>query len=181
MARSDFFKAACSEQWCRSQVKIVNLPEQSPQPFKLYWESVYSPTVDLNALALIPAGVNDPTEHGKAYACSTLLKLWRLADFLGDKECKNQVILNLIRGRYAMSPLDHTNLFLEAYASRDGSALRKWMVDHLLSIWTTETIQLWWFKYPADMGRDLFKGAVARKGTFNRGLLKESDAAKYYE
>jgi hypothetical protein len=87
-SRSLFFKKAMSGSWKESKDRIVNLPEEDPEIFKIYVHHLYTGSV-----AVIPEPLPAITgRHAKWIIC----RLYVLAEKIQDVKAKNSAIEALL-------------------------------------------------------------------------------------
>lgn len=89
---SAFFKAALSKQWIEGQTRVIQLPEESPEPMQHYMEFVYSgrvPTQDLTAEKM--------SEIDEKHCYDSLAHLYVLAERVLNPKCQNAIIREIFR------------------------------------------------------------------------------------
>lgn len=102
--KSEFFQAACRNEWKEASSRVVKLPDVEPEIFSLYLFWVH------RGKLAVRNGRHPRNEESVDDACAvqlSLVKLWILADRLGDIELRNAVIdemVNTARHEYVCAP-----------------------------------------------------------------------------
>ncbi|KAK5733562.1 hypothetical protein LTR17_009550 [Elasticomyces elasticus] len=138
-AKSPFFSAACGRDWIEGQEKIVRLPEQDAEAFRVYLRWVYSDALDMTHMKE-PEGTTRPPSYINHF------KVWILAHYLQDFTLCNIATDHTIQTYHEPPKLniapntlsyvfEHTaldspmgQLFLDAYATRISGG---WIKRHL--------------------------------------------------
>lgn len=97
VARTDFFKAACSQQWLTDGSKPIRLPEDKPAVFCLYLRFLYTG----GDLGLDDDNDEDDegsqeTEETLSTEMKMLMRFYVLVDKLGDRAAIRSVIDELV-------------------------------------------------------------------------------------
>ncbi|KAK5717200.1 hypothetical protein LTR15_009089 [Elasticomyces elasticus] len=126
--KSPFFNAACGREWIEGQEKIVRLPEQDAETFRVYLRWVYGDTLEMTLM-------KEPPGYAVTPSFLNLDKAWLLSSYLQDDMLCNMITDRTIEkfqlnksGLMAMTTLqyvfDHTpsdspigRLFLDGFAA----------------------------------------------------------------
>ena len=131
--RSTFVEAACSGRWnTTSEQKPIELPEDDPIIFDLYLHCIYTNSVD----------VKDPSQTVSSEQSMLLVKIYFLADKLGDIVTSNMVLDKPISYyfEYVTLPSDFT--IIRVWSNTvPNSPLRKLVVDLYVPRATVENIE----------------------------------------
>ncbi|KAK5124932.1 hypothetical protein LTR85_001122 [Meristemomyces frigidus] len=132
--RSSFFKAACHERWQgASTAKDVELPTDDPELFGTYLQCVYTDTVVTHQDSGHNSNSDDDDISTLADCVMHLVKVYFLADKLGDLISCNLIIDSLITTckERGVSPRRSASLLESVYESTPkNSPLRRLMVDY---------------------------------------------------
>lgn len=129
IARSQFFKAACSERWVRSGSNPIELPTDDPHIFDMYLGCIYSEWVDE-----VTSDDVDESEVDSATAEEINLEFWVKTYILADKymdiESCNLIMDQLIDYFREEGRIGEANTIQLVYRNTaDASPLRKFFVD----------------------------------------------------
>lgn len=115
-----------------NQEKIVTLPTEQPELFRLYLECLYNPgAVDFAKLMGIDV-VDNKVANKEQYmnAVEKLYTLWIMADFLGDMGLTNQVMDGIIIiSQLPGGSLRWSGIINNYNNTSTESGLRRWSVD----------------------------------------------------
>lgn len=189
IARSKFFHAKCS-QLAGPGEKTIRLRDGDVLCFQQYMECLYNETVDFETLVgcetvLVKDVRKAKTpEAGKA-AVHSLCKLWDHAYYVRDAKLKNDVIDGLIR----MVSVQGFHIGLETVKFvgdwvKNGTALRRWLVDSLAPTLSPKAIEMCGRDYPPSIVLELLIKCTEIMGTFAgkaRYVPQLSDRIVYHE
>ena len=155
-----YFKSIYSRIRKRGNNKPIALPHADPLTFKCYLESAY--LADDDFLELLHAEepndlhIHTVPQHLERLCCRRYL-LWMLADYLGDAECKESVIVNLADGEFAVLLFEVSTVELVYKNATSGSGLRRWMCVAMAQEISSSDIQTKLRSYPQEVVLDVFE------------------------
>ena len=157
---STHFKSIYSRIFKRGNNKTISLPDTDPLTFKCYLEWAYFTNDDFLELldVEVPHQLKDHTilQHFERVCCQ-LCRLWILADYLGDAECKRSVIMNLVDGEFPILSFEVSIVELVYMNTTWGSGLRKWMYQTMAQDISSSDIQTKLRNYPQEVVLDVFE------------------------
>lgn len=133
---SEFFQAACRNEWKEATSRMIKLPDVEPDIFSLYLFWVHRGKLAVR---------NERVTDGKHFADNTratqtsLVKLWILADRLSDVRLCNTIIDEMIAatqicddiGGFVLFPPDLTVLIWSATTA--GRPIRQLIIDYFIT------------------------------------------------
>ncbi|KAK3697349.1 hypothetical protein LTR37_017494 [Vermiconidia calcicola] len=180
-SRSDFFKAACSATWANAAEKVVKLPHSNSRIFRLYLEWIYAKGNDL--AGLVRSAVKEIEDRAvRDFIYQVLCWLWVLADYLGDRGCKNEVIDTLIRDYNCNSVGVSTRIMAVVEREAQGSDLERVMIDMAFPVIMRRDSTEFVDKCPPAWVAQWFKKLLPGKNAVDRQeAVNISEACKYHE
>lgn len=170
--KSEFFKAACRNEWKEATSRVVKLPEVDDDAFRSYLVWVYREKV-----AIREGPRSNTTEeftdaermvHGRSVHTS-LAKLWILADRLADMRLRNAVIDKLVAGlsdgfegnigMLYFPPELTTLVWSNTTADRP---LRRLVLDYYIAIVWSDEVKAHWDDFQLEFMKDLAIAAMEK-------------------
>ncbi|KAL8778331.1 MAG: hypothetical protein Q9213_007461 [Squamulea squamosa] len=149
---SPFFKAALSRGWFEAQAESVDLPEDDPAAFRLFYKWLYTWTLSKSE--------KYPTKITKDLDALLYVEAWILGDKLGCPHFQDFAYAHLDNA----GPYD-TDIAKKIYTGTpEGSSLRRWMT-HVMVDWISTGVF-------TDNNRDRWANTVADINDFATDVLK---------
>lgn len=184
--RSKYFRELSEEEWRKIETNGKTFSESIPDTVKIYLEWAYSSTSDLVGLAEIAAGLHSAPrrlEYQWTTLHAQLMYLWCFADLLGDNECKNCVIDSLIAEQPSSHSLLNVHVIYNVWTqTKPSSKLRSWLVNAILPVLKSDSLDLFWKSWPPELIKDMLKVFIDRTdGQKELEQPQENSASEYYD
>lgn len=141
---SEFFQAACRNEWKEAKSRLVKLPDVEPEIFNSYLFWVYRGTLLIrNEWIFGDVNWEDDAHHVQ----SSLVKLWILADRLADAQLRNTVVDEMVtatgrlgvKSDFVLFPPEVTVFAWSATTA--GRSLRRLILDYYVFYVLTKDVE----------------------------------------
>ncbi len=176
--RSAFFKNALSNGWKEAEDRLVKLPEDKPETFKIYIHFTYT-----GHLAVIAEP--DPKGRDRSKEHPLLADLYVLAEKLQDINCKNAIMramFHTCRPKGVQGNTPSAKICCIIYeGTPEGSPMRKLLVD----LYTYIATKAWIMsaskgKWPEDFMYELLINVLDKRAPVP-DTIRTSGVSKYLE